>query len=293
MLYQAYDRARFKLERIGWEISAIRWRRRYPLLPLSDNATVSFLIPIFAKNRAPDWDLVSANLSRTLRSLLRQTDPRWNAFICSQDRPHIAEEDPRIKFLQYPCSRHKLMDKEAKLRYMSRRLAPEKRDCYAFFLDGDDLVHPNLVEYFFSAKAPSGYYIPNGYSLDCSSGLMRLHSDSLEVNYPFTRVSGSSHAVRFDSRAGSAQVLHISHCGDHKITIDKARERFNLILSRVPFPAMIYLYNHGTSNEDLRGASAGNIRSLPNQAIRPLTEDERALVLDSFGLSSQDLEKLI
>lgn len=86
---------------------------------------------------------------------------------------------------------------------------------------------------------------------------------------------GSSHTVYFDTRKGSAHVLHISLSGMHRYTRENMRERVFMELGEVPFPAMLYIYNHGSSDQDLVQRKVREIDHVPldqNEAVRVLLD---------------------
>ncbi|MGR3467003.1 MAG: glycosyltransferase family 2 protein, partial [Shimia sp.] len=56
---------------------------------------VLFCIPLIARTKVGDWARIEANLSRTLASLLRQSDPNWRAVVACHDVPTLPN-DPRI-----------------------------------------------------------------------------------------------------------------------------------------------------------------------------------------------------
>lgn len=274
------ERVRFRIERDQWQRDPIKWREKHPLMPVDDDMIVYFFIPIFEKKRAPDWSVVSANLSRTLAALLRQTDPRWRAIICSQDRPDCELPDPRIEFIRYSVSHGGGSDKEEKMRHMARTLARrERRDSYVFFLDGDDIPHPRLVEFILNDNNGRGYYLPEGYGLDLRSGDVFHYSDEPAIDYSFSRTCGSSHAVRFDARRDMSQVLHVALRGPHGKMRENMISRFGIDMKPVPFPAMVYTINHGTSDQDIIQSGRGLERKIGG---RRLEDHEGQRTLDLF-----------
>lgn len=287
--YLIGDRLRFKLERRSAERDASAWRARHPLRPTDQDRIVTYLVPIFERGRAPNWELVQKNLSRTLSAMRRQTDERWRVLVCSQDFPDVlrSELDERVTFLKYPVSHFGSSDKIQKLRYMARQLAKiEKRDGYTFFLDGDDIPHPRLTEFILNDNNGHGYYLPKGYCLDVQSGSLLCPLGEDGEKHDFTWHCGSSHAVRFDTRQDASNVLHVELRGDHMHAIRNLKDRVLLELQPVPFPAMIYVLNHGSSDQDLMKGCEGRQRTKEGMAEMSATDASTAL--EDFGVRMSD-----
>ncbi|MEM6615064.1 MAG: hypothetical protein AAF619_00900 [Pseudomonadota bacterium] len=277
-----FERLRFKMERHSVVRDPETWRSRHPIAPTSENVIVTFLIPIFERARAPDWSRVSVNLIRTLGSLRKQTDTRWRAIICSQDLPDNLHLQANEVFLHYPVSHAGSTDKLHKLRFMARWLVANKRDDgYAFFLDGDDIVHPELVGYMLDDNNGHGYYLPHGYCFDSKSGDMYRSTDEIGGGVAFTDICGSCHAVRFDARCKTGATLHVSLRGDHMVATQNLKQRLGLNLSPVPFPAMIYVINHGSSDQDVL---KGRDRMANDWTLAALTRDQKYVALSKFDL---------
>ena len=277
------ERMKFKLERYGAQRDPKAWRMRHPLQPVSEDRIVRFFIPLFEKVRAPNWHTVERNLARTLAALARQSDGRWVAFICGQDRPTVLPSDPRVRFLHYPTAHGGRSDKNHKMRFIARAATKERRDGYAFFLDADDIPHPRLVEHVLGSASPFGYHLPKGYAYSVATGEMAPFGMEPNPDYRFTTVCGSSHAVRFDTRRDTSHTLHVSLRGDHR----SQRERLatlGLDLEPIPFGAMIYTMSHGTSDQDLlKGGTDKRPRLSDKHALIDIGDTDG--VLAEFGLS--------
>lgn len=127
-----------------------------------------FGISLAATSAVADWDLTTALLGRTLRSVLNQSDPRWRAVIVGHDRPGLPElDDPRVTFvvadIEPPTEpKHRRKDKMRKRRLAARFL----RDLgggYFCPLDADDLVHRDLVKHVRSDDNRRGYTVESGF----------------------------------------------------------------------------------------------------------------------------------
>lgn len=265
------------------------WRLLNRPAPLAEGAVVTFAMPLIGRASARDWQLVSDRLAVTLTSLLRQTDPRWEAIICGQDRPDGLPDDPRIRFLAYPVAADPRMvtDKYRKIPVILRAISRgPRRDGYLFFLDADDMLHPDLVAHMLSTAEPGGYLVESGYMLDAATGEMgRLGlPDARDPNpSPFHRHCGSCSAIRIDRTRWTAWSLPVVRRGQHQWQAENLL-CFGLRLAPVPFPAAIYVVNHGENTRQRRGKLGGKMDYLAKHRLDP---DETAGVRRTFGLDAR------
>lgn len=265
------------------------WRMRNPVRPLSPDGIVTFAIPLIGRARASDWAEVNRRLSGTLASLLRQTDPRWQVVVCGQDRPEMPLDDPRLRFVAFPHEARpgRMTDKYRKVRHILRALARmPPRDGYLFFLDADDLLHPGLVSYMMTHGAPGGYLIDKGYLLDASSGALGYLGEPDAEHpsaVPFHQQCASCSAIRADGLSGRNWRTPFRYKGRHAAQAENLR-RFGLHLEPVPFPAAIYVVNHGENMRKRRGKMDVNLAYL---AANRLTPDEAARIAETFGLPKE------
>lgn len=260
-------RARLHSERKPW--LAFRWdaiqQSMYELsktfpqgrADLSDDLSVVFIIPLIRKLKAKDWDVVCALLDRTLHSLLSQSDARWRAIICGQDRPKNLADDDRIEFVQFEqhLPGELDFDKFEKMQMMVDRLSAEPgQDGYIFVLDADDLLHKDLVGHMLTTRNPNGYVIQEGFMLatDRVSGRylglrnlrkLRIVSDSLSGS------CGSCMGCYFDTRDGGIgfklfdALAYEIHGWFHHLSLILERP-----MEIVPFPAVVYNILHGNND---------------------------------------------
>ena len=203
--------------------------------------------------------MVTDRLAVTLSALVRQSDPRWQAVVCGQDRPGDLPDDPRIRFLRYtvPADPGTVTDKYWKIPFLLDHLSRDPpRDGYLFFLDADDILHPGLVAHMMTAAEPGGYLIEAGYMLDVATGEMAglgLPDARNPAPSPFHRHCGSCSAIRADRARWYAWSLPVLRRGQHQWQAEHLRS-FGLTLAPVPFPAAIYVVNDG----EKRGSGAAS-----------------------------------
>lgn len=280
------DRVLFHFERRQAVKDPVAWRNKHPILPPSNTPVVTFFTPIFEKQRAPHWNTVVQNLQTTVKAVRAQNNPNWRMIICSQDVPEGIDFDDQVVFLEYPIKHNGESDKLPKLRHISRFVARKYcDDGYAFFLDGDDIPHPDLVRFIVEDNNGQGYYIDKGYGADLTAGDL---FDLIEADgrpKPFYVCCGSCNAVRFDCRKDRSNLLHVSLRGDHMSVAENMEKRVGLKLSAIPFAAMIYTVNHGTSDQDLIGRRGNYAQTA---GVRKIDDQRGRAILSEFGTVGQD-----
>src|SRR5829696_6359063 len=76
---------------------------------------VGFIIPFKSKAKSKNWELDSALLNRTLKSLLNQTDRGFKCYVVYSDLPEAPLQHEKINWVQFPFpffDRHKIEDAE-------------------------------------------------------------------------------------------------------------------------------------------------------------------------------------
>ena len=260
------------------------WRAANPLRPLDPDAVVSFAIPLIGRDRAGDWALVEANLEATLASLLRQSDPRWRAIICSQDCPKLPE-DRRIAFLpfQEPPDVQNPIDKYRKIRVLKDHVASDGGDGYFFMLDADDILHPKLVEHMMETANPAGYILERGWMVDAATeetAILAPPTIFRRRSKPFHQHCGSCSAIRFDRRDGDTFLEPLAAKGKHGEQADRLTA-FGLALAPIPFPAALYMMNHGENLRKRRGLMHTKLEYLRRHQV---PADRAARIRAEFGI---------
>ena len=239
------------------------WKRRHPWKPPSDEMTVRFIVPLIPPAKAHNWERVCQNLQRTISSLRCQSNSAWTVTIACQTRPDGINFDDQVKFLPYnvPCLPAK-SDKTPKLRALTRHLGRVTRaDGYLYYLDGDDILNPRLVEYILSDNNGHGYYVHTGYLVDLEKRRVICYGGIPNVDHPFFMINGSVTALRFDTRAGPTPVYPALMRGLH--TESHLRlQKFGFNLTPIPFPAVLYVFNHGDNLETHRNKDTSKVAAL-------------------------------
>lgn len=269
--------------------AAETWRRNNKLRPLDSRANVVFLIPLISRKRSQNWERVEMNLTMTLKSLIAQTNPNWEAWICGQDAPEAISLDSRIMFYKFAreTPSDQISDKGQKTNLLRQYLFDGPRvDGYVFYLDADDILHPSLVDHFLSNANECGYIMRSGYIMDSSTGELGELGRKTFFKWrrrPFFLHCGSCSAIRVDRRFGRNFQTVLENRGKHTQQLERLAF-FGLELADVPFPSGIYMINHGENLRLRRGKLDSKLRYLRKNILRP---EEATAVLEEF-----DFERL-
>ncbi|MEM1431463.1 MAG: glycosyltransferase family 2 protein [Pseudomonadota bacterium] len=257
-----------------------QWRNRRKRAAATPDATdlrVVFAIPLISKAGASDWATVQDNLRATLITLCNQTDSRWQAVICGQDRPDVVDMDARITFLPFP-DRPEGFDKRPKTLMLRRHIAEDLGGAgYYFALDADDLLHPGLVAHILTDNNQAGYQIDRGYMLDHAT-LALATLQPPDAAYPaashFYRSCGSSSAIYFDFGSGADYAAVLAARGNHRKVV-RNMAYLGLAMAFIPFPAGIYVMNHGDNLRQKRGKMSGKMKHFNENPVRDPVEIAR------------------
>lgn len=256
--------------KLPWQlrVKAAVWRRVTPIDAPSDTPVVVFAIPLVSMRRAPDWDVVCKNLNATVEALRSQSTSSWKALICGQNLPKGIFLDEQVQFLKSTVS-DKFYDKGDKRRQIIAHMAQSlKTDGYYFQLDADDLLHPELVAHICRDHNGAGYYLQRGYLRDVGRDLFApLGPETTE----FWTVCGSSTAAYFDFRKSNNFRYLLNELKSHKRIISRMAT-YGFDMKSIPFPAGLYLVNHGQNMIERRGNLGGKLSLAETHALNDPAE---------------------
>lgn len=223
-----------------------------------------FSIPVIAKNRAKNYDIVLNNLENTLISIKNSTDNDFLIYVCSDEPINIPiMDDLNVINLLYSPSRTDSLAEGSADKYLKRRhIASDIRRKMSrgeidfdqlervliFGLDADDLVHKDLVSYSkkIVENLNSDILIDSGYRYDVFSCFLE------PVNAGFYEVCGSCFIGRFSVNdlplnAGDDQCAYsLIACVGHSLQGKNARA-FGRTVETLNKKMVIYLINHSAS----------------------------------------------
>ena len=223
--------------------------------PVGQSPCVLFIIPLIAKANCSDWPGVCSRLQDTLDCIRNQTSSQWHVFLVCNEPPKLQADDARITIL---CSEFCLknsnpgarsLDKERKLQFgmiHAAKINPR----YIMFLDGDDRISNQLVDFVARRPQSDGFLITTGYLYRAGSRwLVRLNRFHMSCGscYLF-RYRKEEAPTRMDQPLGDFWMLKAHN--KHVLSGFRDRQESCTV---VPFPAGVYFRGHGDSIRDLFG----------------------------------------
>jgi hypothetical protein len=253
-----------------------------------------FGISLASRQVSSDWTRTSDLLGHTLRSLLAQSDSRFEVMVCGHEQPEIEEmNDSRVRFIVSDAKpptdpRRYRTDKMRKRRLIGAALR-ELGGGYFFPLDADDLVHRDFVKHVRETDNKRGYAIMSGYALDYSGRKLAPIPGVWASDY--NRVCGSSALIYFHEDelpldGENEEDLYFNLFQSHAYWPVMAEE-FGRRLDPLPFAAGVYVLNHSQNLSfglQRRGARTDNIiASVERNAL----EDGLTILEEQFGWRSR------
>jgi len=256
---------------------------------------VYFAIPLSAKVNDQQWVRLNELLGLTLDSLANQSDQNLRAFICGHHVPDVlgGARYPFVEFIKadFPVpttDNLKRKDKRHKRWEIARRVRGLGGG-YFMYLDGDDLVHRDLVKFIRQDDNKVGYLITDGYALDFTNKVIAPIPGAFSKR--FNEVCGSSGIVYLlesdlpnnDYREAAGDTLY-GRIGNHT-HFEKLPMRDGKMLSPVPFPAAVYTLNNSLNLSNILVRTGDRQLALIN-SIKNHSVVSAEQVAPAFGLSS-------
>lgn len=255
----SFDERLRRLLDFWWWLGRVRrpWARLNarlsPGVTPGEPARAIFVIKLISKADARSWPDVEKRLEATLASIGRQQGALIDIVICGQDRPATLDCLHPVHFVKAPSRLRRIegVDRQAKQRLALRSIV-ERFDgpAYLFFIDADDVAHPDLVSYVASDRNGRGYHIDDGWMWKAGTNdLVRLSKSSSGM--PFHEMCGSClvMAVDLDRKALASRILNALP-QNHQILWQHLAD-LGQPPDTMPFPAMIYVVGH-TDNASSR-----------------------------------------
>ncbi|KXS41975.1 MAG: galactosyltransferase [Methanolobus sp. T82-4] len=218
-----------------------------------------FAISLKPKVNSVNWEIVLSNLENTLKSIDNSSNNSYHILIATRDPDDLSllvdssKTTLVIPDFDPPTSIHdRDVDKIKTRRLIGSHLKKiAKKPFYVMFLDADDLVHKELVDFVLSDDNCRGYTIFEGYVLDAANGELRRKDE-------FNTICGSCyvgyfHPEEMPESPYDMECYFSEHRGHRKhveIATQKGRQP-----DLVPFPSVIYIKGHDESLESIKRKS--------------------------------------
>ncbi len=235
---------------------------------------VLFIVPLVSRRYAKDWAKVCGLLEATLRSLANQSNANYKCLIVSDEMPAV-HASPKIQFVQADFlledpKRYgaRCVDKQKKV-YLALLAAREIDPEFVMVLDGDDLLHRDLVAFVASNLKYDGFVLGRGYFLtegDRKARLgfrMELACASTSV-FRFNRGIFPSQTLADDSKAYLKFPLSATpHVREPRAAF--ASWEYKII--DVPFRSMVYRV-HDAAMSSARLSEKGRFRVMLDFCVK-------------------------
>jgi hypothetical protein len=211
------------------------------------------------RTNGADWSKVNELLYHTLNSIKGQANQNFIAFVCGHDYPDVMSEFESERFIfiranfERPDSPERgRVDKRNK-RHLIANEIHRRQGGYMMYLDADDFVHKDLVDFVLKDNNRRGYVLSKGYAFDYSNRVLGIIPGVWRKN--FSSVCGSSGIVYFrpeDLPLTGPEAKKNTADNDlllfFKVRNHKAFEEMIFgdegHLDPIPFPAGVYVINN-------------------------------------------------
>jgi hypothetical protein len=267
---------------------------------------IAFITTIRHPHNSNDYARVGELLTRTLRSVLGQTDDDLVVVVVHNRRPNVPIEDARVHYLQVDFARPSaqsgamigfpefVRDKGTKCA-VGLAYARELHAGHVMFFDADDLVSNRIAALANAAPDHPGWYFETGYIHSVGTRSIQF------VPHGFHMKNGSTSVVRTDLiglpdsvTPGSSQQEIVTLAGtdlvDHFLGMHGFwQDRLATMGSSMeptPFPGAVWMIGTGENH------SGNLISGRQRQRISPETSAEFTLERPSFVSSLQATARL-
>jgi hypothetical protein len=248
-------------------------------------------IPLKPRTASADWQVVQANLRRTIRSVRAAARGLpVTVVVACHDEPDLGDEAAGVELVRAPFAEPEDAGRGGRDKARKRRLIGAwlrdwltVPDAYVMFLDADDLVHRNLISSVLTGGRDS-YLVESGYVFDRRARVLTRRARA------FSATCGSSFICRFEpgdlptswddreapySRFGSStEEGGRGHTEYHLIAAELGRPA-----GAIDFPAVLYMVNH---SESLWSARFNQLRSVPDPRNVVVPRVARRVLTDEF-----------
>lgn len=220
---------------------------------------IYFVIPLRSKAAAKNWERVTKDFNRTLRSCYNQTSPEFKILVACHDIPKVDfEYDKRVRFIQVDIptpknTKEMMYDKGYKMYTLMQNVRFEingNRGGYILPIDADDLVSNKVAAFFEGRDDGMCYTSKYGYIWNKPSLFVTKAKD-------LWRTCGSCTIVYYkkdelpdiDMEKNTKKYIFQN---SHRFLIKYAKsigKKFEMI----PFPTTIYVLGTGENHSTLIG----------------------------------------
>ena len=220
---------------------------------------IYFVIPLRSKAAAKNWESITEDFNKTLKSCYNQMSPEFKIFVACHDIPKIDfVYDARVNFIQVdiptPTNTQEMMyDKGYKMYELMRAVRNDinnSNGCYVLPVDADDLVSNKVASFFQGRDDGMCYTSKFGYIWKHSSSFVTKAKD-------LWRTCGSCTVVYYKKD----ELPKVDYAENTNKYIFQNSHRFLIKYAKsigkqfgiIPFPTTIYVLGTGENHSSLVG----------------------------------------
>ncbi|WP_286230710.1 hypothetical protein [Neobacillus mesonae] len=229
----------------------------------ANGVEVAFGISLKSKKVSRNWIKVQNNLSKTLRSILNNTDQNFRIIIAGHEKPNIEEMNhERVTWLSVAFSRPRYihqysLDKFRKRRVIGAYLRRIGFNGYFMPLDADDWIHFRFVEYIRTAPISDAFILNKGFMVNLKNNQVWLKDRFFigcgsSVVFYFSNKDFPRTSRNRDVRKTKFKWTIWPH---HKITQYLRSKNYRM----VDFPFVTWVLFHGDNNSVIKRKSSSRV----------------------------------
>ncbi|OLO37204.1 hypothetical protein BTR23_13835 [Alkalihalophilus pseudofirmus] len=226
---------------------------------------ITFAISLKSKQVSRNWNTVQENLSKTLRSILNNTDQHFRIIIAGHEKPQIKElNHSRVTWLPVKLrlpknSEEFTTDKLNKRKVIGAHLRKIGFSGYFMPLDADDWIHYRFVEFLRKQPLSNAFILQKGFMVNTN-----LKEVWVRDNFYRGCGSGSIYYFRNSDFPLSTRIRDIQRVS-FKVALKphlKVTQNLKIIKKdyhMVTTPLAIWVLGHGDNNSILKGKKDNSI----------------------------------
>ncbi|WP_175638989.1 hypothetical protein [Metabacillus schmidteae] len=234
---------------------------------------IAFAISLKSKRSSKNWDRVQENLSKTLRSIFRNTDQNYRIIVAGHKKPIINELNHekvtwlRVRFSPPKSPKGFSRDKMHKRKVIGNYLRKVGFSGYFMPIDADDWIHYRFIEYIRNCPLSDAFIINKGFMFNLFNENIWMRKQS------FYKGCGTSQILYFNNNElpksalwnatvdKNFEVVLKSH-----VFIKEFLKKRNKMYTLVEFPLITWVLAHGDNNSIILGKHDLNISAIRYQA---------------------------
>ena len=239
-------------------------------------ARFTFVVPLMAKAAANDWPNIERLFGQTMKSLLAQSDPRFEIIIVGTDRPSTLPGDRRVTWMSVPPKKisdwRDAINDAGHKRQVAAWEFGKRGAGYLMFVDADDLVNRDIVRHVRRHPSENGYVLRRGLAFDAKSESLARIEPERKDGLDFSRVCGTSSILKLsidDVGIGPSDALtrYQRLYAEGHFGFEKALRSEGKSPGEIPFPGAVYVINTGDNISTARAAAESAKRRAQIRAV--------------------------